>query len=64
MSAYAVGMDIGVGSAILWDGHPGMVIEGPDEDGQFLVEFAQSGGGLDTAWFLPGDSRVVPAPRG
>lgn len=56
-------MDIGVGSAILWDGHPAMIIEGPDEDGQFLVEFARAPGVLDTVWFLPGDLRAVPAPR-
>ena len=51
-------MEIGVGAAVLIDGRPGVVVEGPDEGGQFLVEYSLAGGDLDTAWCALDDPRL------
>lgn len=54
------GMDIGVGSAVWLGDRPGVVVEGPDEGGQFLIEYSALDGGLESTWCLPGDGRVHP----
>jgi hypothetical protein len=51
-------MDIGVGTAVWLGDRPGVVVEGPDEGGQFLIEYSTLDGGLETTWCLPGDARV------
>ena len=51
-------MDIGVGTAVWFGDEPGLVVEGPDEGGQFLVEYGSDGGDLDTVWCAPGDPRI------
>ncbi len=53
-------MDIGVGTTVWLGDRPGVVVEGPDEGGQFLVEYSALGGGLETTWCAPGDARVQP----
>ncbi|WP_158865099.1 hypothetical protein [Leifsonia sp. AG29] len=52
-------MELGIGASVWFEGRPGVVIEGPDEDGQFEIEFV-AGDDLDRAWFLPSDRRVTP----
>ncbi|MEY9952939.1 hypothetical protein [Leifsonia sp. EB34] len=51
-------MDIGVGTTVWLGDRPGVVVEGPDEGGQFLIEYRSLEGGLDTLWCPPGDARV------
>lgn len=51
-------MELGVGVTVWFDRRPGVVVEGPDEGGQFLIEFTRGDGGLDTVWCAPGDARV------
>lgn len=53
-------MDIGVGSTVWLGDRPGVVVEGPDEGGQFLIEYSALDGGLESTWCLPGDVRVHP----
>ncbi|WP_295120643.1 hypothetical protein [uncultured Leifsonia sp.] len=53
-------MDIGVGSTVWLGDRPGVVVEGPDEGGQFLIEYSALDGRLESAWCLPGDARVYP----
>ncbi|MCI0156179.1 hypothetical protein KNO15_05655 [Leifsonia shinshuensis] len=53
-------MDIGVGTAVWLGDRPGVVVEGPDEGGQFLVEYSTLDGGLESIWCPPGDARVQP----
>jgi hypothetical protein len=53
-------MDIGVGTPVWFRTHAAVVVEGPDEGGQFLVEFVADDGGLDTAWCSPGDGSLSP----
>ena len=53
-------MDIGVGTTVWLGDRPGVVVEGPDEGGQFLVEYSTLDGGLETAWCAPGDARLQP----
>jgi hypothetical protein len=55
-------MDIGVGATVWLGDRPGVVVEGPDEGGQFLVEYTALGGELESTWCLPGDTRVQPRP--
>lgn len=51
-------MEIGVGTAVWFGERPAVVVEGPDEGGQFLVEFPDGDGSLETAWCAPGDGRL------
>jgi hypothetical protein len=52
-------MELGIGAQVWFDGRAGVVIEGPDEDGQFEIEYAEDAG-LETVWCLPRDGRVTP----
>lgn len=58
--AILTGMDLGVGTLVWVGDDAGTVIEGPDEGGQFLVEFQRASGDLDTVWCAPVDPRLRP----
>lgn len=51
-------MDIGVGTTVWFGDRPGVVVEGPDEGGQFLIEYSTPDSALETIWCPPGDARV------
>ena len=56
-------MELGVGTTVWFEGRPGVVIEGPDEDGWYEVEYTTAEGALETLWSAPTDRRFGPRRR-